>query len=1405
MITKLRCRKARFLAYLIILSFLFALALLNPLGSEKSLAGPTVSLYSKLGSTAEITSPETGPGGTVNGSPTFETGKDGNGILLDENTEWVEFPGDGTIDSNGDGYIDDEGMVSFWYKPSRDMDAGEGTLLNTASKYAGIELDHTVTQMRVYFRYNAGNFTLTTDPMSWSAGDWLHFRLWWDNNDATDNVKLWINGNDVLSTHDGTFVWQYAYAYWFCIGNNREHNRTDQGVYDDLRVFQALDSTPVIDSLSDSSVYPGQQITIHGSDFGVNDDEQGEVSFNGIAATIDSWSDTAIEVTVPNGISDGQVTVTTYIDTSNGANYTVAPSISGAYYASTQDILLIQGSVFGDTQGVSKVYADGVDLGAADWWDTNRIYYQNISNKPTLVRVEVGGEELTSSVTNLSLYSPYPYDSDTSEASLVSYWPFDSNWEDAKGSNDGTNLGTTLRPEAIFGKALQPSQLIGFEDNRYISFGSLLELANGDIIDVYRNAEGHLYTESKIEIRRSTDDGYDWSEPTTIVDNIGYDDRFDGGAIIQLANNEILFLYARVRLSDEETRVVVMASSDNGYTWTERDVIEGAELPPMTAVGRSYGPPVQLENGRIIAELGGSHPDCQEGTITSFYSDDNGVTWHFQSIIGCAPTYAAAPSTTAPGAVSAGATEIPVADVSSFPDAGMMHITDGINEEHFTYGYKDGNTLKNIYDSTLSISSGIQNDYNAGATVKWYLKKLDETQIIKAPDENNLMAVTRHNGFGTAPGNRMLYSFSTDKGENWTQPSVLYFNSQTGTPIGGQGFRLHTASSNRIYLVYRWNGTKLAYSDDNGVTWTGDNTGSALDSSNYYINNNSGAYASFAEESDRLMIQSYREYNGGSDAYIEKAYIYKDHPDQVGNYLWVPAAASLQLEQFSVEFWIRNDTHYENSSFGTNQIILAKRDASQDSLNNCNYIFKLLDPTGADADKVEFGLYDSTNSYQSIKSDLALETGQWYHIAGTYNGSTMRFYVDGMLQDDFGTDLTTLESSPLTVGIYSVNRDWYANYQKFQGQIDNLKIWDRAVSDDTILGNANYSAPSISSISPSRADRGTTITISGSNFGDSQNDSIVTISGTSMAVSSWSGTSIRATVPTGISKGAKSIVVTVNGNQSNSKSFIVGQPPTISKVEARNIQQTRAKISWQTNELASSRVDYGRSSSLGKGSSSSSKTTSHKRLLTGLLPGTRYYYRVSSTDSDGNKASSAIKSFTTLEVEGIAYYQWWSGLGYSQVELTIVDIFDRQRSKRISIKKKGKEYLIYDQRPIFRGEAPPNAELKIVIRSKKLVGYTQADSYGKWQYQPEEELEFGRHRIKVVVLTGQLKGYSESLSFLIKNPEESDQAEEEEEKEKREEEERTAASARSVFWYFLGLAIVVATGILLIYRWYRAK
>src|SRR5579859_5510386 len=66
--------------------------------------------------------------------------------------------------------------------------------------------------------------------------------------------------------------------------------------------------------------------------------------------------------------------------------------------------------------------------------------------------------------------------------------------------------------------------------------------------------------------------------------------------------------------------------------------------------------------------------------------------------------------------------------------------------------------------------------------------------------------------------------------------------------------------------------------------------------------------------------------------------------------------------------------------------------------------------------------------------------------------------------------------------------------------------------------------PTISNISPSAAAAGTSITISGSNFGSSQGSSTVTFNGILATPTSWSPTSIAAPVPAGATTGQ--IVVT---------------------------------------------------------------------------------------------------------------------------------------------------------------------------------------------------------------------------------------------------------------------------------------
>jgi hypothetical protein len=78
-------------------------------------------------------------------------------------------------------------------------------------------------------------------------------------------------------------------------------------------------------------------------------------------------------------------------------------------------------------------------------------------------------------------------------------------------------------------------------------------------------------------------------------------------------------------------------------------------------------------------------------------------------------------------------------------------------------------------------------------------------------------------------------------------------------------------------------------------------------------------------------------------------------------------------------------------------------------------------------------------------------------------------------------------------------------------------------------------APVINTLSPSTPTPGTSVTLSGSNFGNTQGTSTVTFGGTAAIPTSWSPTQIVVTVPSGVAGG--DAVVTVAGAPSNAVPF----------------------------------------------------------------------------------------------------------------------------------------------------------------------------------------------------------------------------------------------------------------------------
>ena len=88
------------------------------------------------------------------------------------------------------------------------------------------------------------------------------------------------------------------------------------------------------------------------------------------------------------------------------------------------------------------------------------------------------------------------------------------------------------------------------------------------------------------------------------------------------------------------------------------------------------------------------------------------------------------------------------------------------------------------------------------------------------------------------------------------------------------------------------------------------------------------------------------------------------------------------------------------------------------------------------------------NARPTLSQPHGLDTDTWYHVVGTYDGATMKIYVDGEVaaEQDQKIDFQGTNDQDLRIGC-SKDRP---NYTFENGSIDEAAIWRRALSEDEI-------------------------------------------------------------------------------------------------------------------------------------------------------------------------------------------------------------------------------------------------------------------------------------------------------------------------------------------------------------------
>ncbi len=142
------------------------------------------------------------------------------------------------------------------------------------------------------------------------------------------------------------------------------------------------------------------------------------------------------------------------------------------------------------------------------------------------------------------------------------------------------------------------------------------------------------------------------------------------------------------------------------------------------------------------------------------------------------------------------------------------------------------------------------------------------------------------------------------------------------------------------------------------------------------------------------------------------------------------------IDTFSFSFWL-----YMDELTSTQNIIsIDKSDAG----TLAAFYVKILTST----QKFRFDVVNSANSAKVAQTTQTFNTNEWYHLAGTFNGTDIKLFVNGS-NDGNGTFTGTL---PTPTGNMAIGASYYNGslVDWWPGNLANVAIWNRALSSDEI-------------------------------------------------------------------------------------------------------------------------------------------------------------------------------------------------------------------------------------------------------------------------------------------------------------------------------------------------------------------
>ena len=101
-----------------------------------------------------------------------------------------------------------------------------------------------------------------------------------------------------------------------------------------------------------------------------------------------------------------------------------------------------------------------------------------------------------------------------------------------------------------------------------------------------------------------------------------------------------------------------------------------------------------------------------------------------------------------------------------------------------------------------------------------------------------------------------------------------------------------------------------------------------------------------------------------------------------------------------------------------------------------------------------------------VRIEKSVNIGEWYHIVGSWDGSNLKIYLNGKLSNEKKVAATPVtDDVPLIIG-GSISGGTLQ--QMFDGVVDEVKIYNRALTESEVLNNFRDRSQSLAVISASK-------------------------------------------------------------------------------------------------------------------------------------------------------------------------------------------------------------------------------------------------------------------------------------------------------------------------------------------------